>query len=84
MQGIGERMRRLRLERSWGITELAKASELRKTQISEYESGRYRPTGDALIQLADALEVTLDYLMRGEESPHPRRGPEPVAVLLRC
>lgn len=84
MQGIGERMRRLRLERGWQIKDLAKASGLDRAQVSKYEIGRYRPTGDALIQLADALEVTLDYLMRGEESPHPRRGPEPVAVLLRC
>lgn len=77
-----ERLRRLRLERGWGITELAREAGLRKTQISYYEIGRYRPTGDALIRLADALEVTLDYLMRGEESPYPRRGPERVTALL--
>lgn len=42
---------------------LAKAANLASTAISHFESGNRKPSFDNLRKLADALGVTLDYLM---------------------
>jgi len=43
--------------------ELAKRAKLQATAISHFENGRRKPSFDNLKRLADALEVTSDYLM---------------------
>ncbi len=44
-------------------TELAQKTSLQPSAISHFESGSRKPSFDNLIKLADALEVTTDYLL---------------------
>lgn len=49
------------------VDELAEKSGLSKMKIWNYESGRNQPDPEALCSLADALDVSLDMLIRGKE-----------------
>lgn len=71
-----ERLRRLRLEKGWQQKDLSERSGVRRNQLTAYEIGKYRPSWEALIQLSDAIDCSVDFLMRGEESSSPRRQPE--------
>ena len=57
-----------------GITaeRLAEISNLTKTQIWSYESGRREPPLASLIAIADALGISLDLLVRGKEKEPPK------------
>ena len=48
-------------------TELAQRAGLKPPAISQYESGARSPSYEALIKLSNALNVTTDYLISGEE-----------------
>jgi transcriptional regulator with XRE-family HTH domain len=52
-------------------TQLAHALDLRHASISDYERGEATPDPERIVQLADALGVTVGWLMRGEESQPP-------------
>jgi transcriptional regulator with XRE-family HTH domain len=58
-----DRLTLTREYRGWSQPELAKHSGISETSISHYESGSRMPSCDALIRLADCLEVTTDYLL---------------------
>ena len=46
-----------------------KAGGVAQTEISRYENGAYEPTLTRLRLLADALDVTADYLLGRSEQP---------------
>lgn len=48
-------------------TELAKRSGLTRTNISRFESGRYNPSLEMLVRIADALEMKLEFQLIDEE-----------------
>lgn len=52
------------------VDTLAEKTGLTRNQIWNYESDRNKPTPEALCALADALEVSLDKLVRGKEKDH--------------
>lgn len=58
-QRIAQRRRELDLNQ----TELAHRAGLKPSAISQYESGERRPSYEALIKLASALQVSTDYLI---------------------
>ena len=60
-------LKEIRTEKGMSIEELSEKSNLSKPQLWSYESGRREPPIDALIALADVLDVTLDKLIRGKE-----------------
>jgi len=59
---LGPRIRELRLRRGWSQEVLAKKVGVRQKQISSYERGVNVPSGEILISLAKAFDVSLDYL----------------------
>ena len=59
---IAERIKRLRQEHNMTQGELGKKIGIHQKQISAYERGRNIPSTDILIKLAEAFDVTLDYL----------------------
>ena len=63
---VGERIRRLRLERGMSQSELA-AGRLSKGFISQIESGRSRPSPESLRFIAQRLDVPLVALLPGLE-----------------
>lgn len=66
---ISKRIVALRREQGMSQERLAIKCNLTVTAIQNYESGRRKPSFDALIVLADAFNVSLDYLVcRGEHA----------------
>lgn len=72
-EGLGDRIARLRRAKDWNQKELADRIGARPSQISKYERGSYLPRPDLLPRLAEALEVSLDYLMTGRGTGETRR-----------
>lgn len=70
MLNIGERIQMLRKQRGYNQDQLAEMASLNRVTIAKYESGRIEPGAQALARIADALGVSIDYLMGREEEPH--------------
>ena len=60
---LGERIRQLRKEAGWSQTELAERIAVDPGRVSKYEAGRMSPSPEALIRLAETLNVSIDYLL---------------------
>ncbi len=65
---IKERIIKKRKELGLNQTELAKRAGLKPPAISQYESGVRNPSYDAVLKLANALSVKVDYLISGIKS----------------
>jgi len=59
---IGPRVRELRVRKGWSQQALAERVGVRQKQISSYERGINVPSGEILIALARAFDISLDYL----------------------
>lgn len=66
MESVGERIKRLRLERGLTQRELA-APDVSFAYISRIEAGTRTPSGKALMALAEKLDTTALYLVSGDE-----------------
>jgi transcriptional regulator with XRE-family HTH domain len=53
----------LRKEKGWSQTELAAGSGVSREMIGKYERGEAVPSIDAAKKIADAFEVSMDYLV---------------------
>ncbi len=60
-----ERLKQARTKKGISQNQLAKDIGVHVTNISRYERGENRPTSDVLTKLANALDVTGDFLMDG-------------------
>jgi transcriptional regulator with XRE-family HTH domain len=69
---IGQRIRRARRRKGWTQAELGLRSGLRESVICKYELGYHIPNPENLSRIADALGVSVDYLL-GRESEHHAR-----------
>ena len=58
-----ERLRLARTQRALSQEGLAKLADMQPSAISHFEIGTRKPSFDNLRRLADALEVTTDYLL---------------------
>jgi transcriptional regulator with XRE-family HTH domain len=69
MEEIGKRVFDARNRKLWTQRELSDASGVMEATISRIENGRYkrRPTNDTLKALATALDVTVFWLVFGED-----------------
>lgn len=65
------RLRQLRTERGWSMSQLARVSGLRPNQIGMWEAGVYRPSPASLRALADGLGVDPLALLNGTEPTAP-------------
>lgn len=71
-KAVGGRIKLLRKQKGWTQKELAKHIDGSYQQLNKYESGVHAPPLDKLVQLAEALGTTTDYLITGnatEEAP---------------
>ena len=66
---FADRLRAARSLRGWGQAELAEATKLQVSAISHFETGTRSPSFDNLRKLADALQVTTDYLIGRSDAP---------------
>ncbi len=70
------RLRAAREMRKLSQVDLAVRARLQQAAVSLYESGARRPSLRNLKGLAEALEVTTDYLVGRSESPAPLPSPD--------
>lgn len=64
---IAERIRLTRQQKKLSQSELATKAEVNLKSLSRYELGSSIPPADILKKLADALEVSADYLLADSE-----------------
>ena len=60
---LGERIKRLRLERGWSQGQFAEKLNIHQKQISGYERGSHSPSTEVLIRMAETLNISLDYMV---------------------
>lgn len=60
---LAERIKRLRQERGLSQGQFATKLNVHQKQISCYERGLHVPATEALIRMAEALNISLDYLV---------------------
>ena len=70
------RLKELRLANGLTQKELAKAIEVGRTTISEYESGKIVPKHEGLLKLANYFNVSVDYLTGVSDEPATRQSNE--------
>jgi transcriptional regulator with XRE-family HTH domain len=78
LQGVGPRLRSLRLRRGATLAELSEITGISVSTLSRLESGRRRPTLELLLPLARAHQVALDELVDAPETGDPRVRLKPV------
>ena len=61
-------LRKIRESKKLSQTELAEKSGFQPSAISHFETGRRSPSFDNLKKLADALSVSIDYLLGREDT----------------
>lgn len=63
---LGERIKLTRIQRKMSQSELARLADVHQKNISKYENENVVPSAITLKAVADALEVTTDYLLGSE------------------
>lgn len=71
-QVVGERIRKRRLELGWTQEVLAEKAGMSNSFLSDLENGKRSVGADKLHDLARVLDLSLDYLMSGEEVEAPK------------
>jgi transcriptional regulator with XRE-family HTH domain len=69
---VGERLRALRRQRNATLADVAAITGLSQSLLSRLESGKRRPTLEALLPLARAYRVPLDDLVGAPDTGDPR------------
>ena len=69
---LGPRLRKLRLERGWTLAQLAEKIDGTVRAVFYYEQEGRFPPAPALSKLAEAFDVSMEFLMSGEEVKHRR------------
>jgi DNA-binding XRE family transcriptional regulator/quercetin dioxygenase-like cupin family protein len=78
VEGIGPRLRSLRLQRGSTLAELAASTGISASTLSRLEAGQRRPTLELLLLLAKAHQVQLDELVQPPMTGDPRINLRPV------
>lgn len=65
---VGERIKYLRLTRKMTREELAEAAEMSTSFLYEIETGKKSFSAYTLDNLAQALDLTTDYILHGDEN----------------
>jgi len=67
------RIKQLRTERGWKQIDLAEKTGIDRNMISYYENGKYLPSADALLKIAEVFDVSIDYLLVEDMQRKPLR-----------
>ncbi|OOM81752.1 HTH-type transcriptional regulator ImmR [Clostridium puniceum] len=60
---LGERLKKLRLEKGVSQTDLAKQFNIARSTLSQYESNQRTPSDEIKIKLSEYFNVSTDYLL---------------------
>src|ERR1051325_10815957 len=76
MSTPGDRIRDAREVKGWTQEELADKAQISKGFLSDVENNKRSVSAEHALKIADALGMSLDFLMRGEQvKPEPTRTP---------
>ncbi len=64
---LHDNIKRLRKQKGWSQTELAEKIGSHLSHVNRIETGKYKPSVDVLIKLADVFDVSLDALVRDSD-----------------
>ena len=67
-KAFGARLKQLRKQRRWTQKELATKLDVRFSQLNKYEGGLHVPPPEKLVELSEILDVTVDFLLTGDQS----------------
>ncbi len=73
MSSVGERIRSRRQKIGWTQEQLADKAGISKGFLSDLETGTRNVSAEYLLKIAQALTVTLDFLMKGDPT-RPKTG----------
>ena len=76
-QMVGEKIRRLRLDRNMTLAELGAELGISHQQLQKYETGTNRLSAGMLSNVADVLRVSIEELFEDATAPK-GRSPDPV------
>ncbi|MEW6664184.1 MAG: helix-turn-helix domain-containing protein [Thermodesulfobacteriota bacterium] len=76
---LGERIREIRQSLGWTQDRLAGEAGISKSFLSEVENDKASVSGENLLKIANALNASLDYLMKGS-SPGDDARPRPIEI----
>ena len=66
MQTLGDRIREVREERGWTLEKVQEKTGLSRSFLSEVETNKATPSAESVLKISIALNVSLDYLLKGE------------------
>ncbi|MBN6186443.1 helix-turn-helix transcriptional regulator [Aneurinibacillus sp. BA2021] len=70
---LAQRLRQARKAKGYTQEDLAKLVNTKKTTISNYETKYSTPSNEMLIDLANVLETTTDFLLGRTDDPSPKK-----------
>jgi transcriptional regulator with XRE-family HTH domain len=73
MISFGDKIKKLRKDRGWSQDDLAEKAGIHGRHVGKYEIGKAMPNAETVVRIAEALEVSIDYLLRDDanENPNP-------------
>ncbi|MBA4543963.1 MULTISPECIES: helix-turn-helix domain-containing protein [Thermoactinomyces] len=69
MSILGDRLRLARKRKGWTQAQLASALGVKESTVNRYENGGRQPDFEQLTNIANLLEVSLEYLAGRSENP---------------
>lgn len=68
---IGQRMRQLRKDNGWTLTELAEKIQISQPYLSQIERGDKQPPVDVIVNVCKTLDIPLSQFFENEEDQLP-------------
>jgi transcriptional regulator with XRE-family HTH domain len=78
MDTVGKRIRKLREEKGLTIDQVCERTGISKGFLSDAENGNRNMSSQNMLKIANELNASLDYLLRGADVASPR--PEPLTI----
>ena len=75
----GDRIKAAREKHNWTQEQLAEAARISKGFLSDIENDKRNISSESALKIADALGISLDYLLRGETGERERQR-QPVQI----
>jgi transcriptional regulator with XRE-family HTH domain len=73
-----ERLKKAREVRGWSQAELGEKAAMPGSSIAHFETGTRKPSFESLRRMANALEITTDYLLGRVDSPDLAQAGDPL------
>lgn len=75
---FSNRLKMARELRGWSQAELAEKAAMPPSSVAHFETGSRKPSFDTLKRLAEALDITTDYLLGRVEDPSMAEAGDPL------